>query len=1014
MNSKNIMSLVTLLSLLSSHLAAQTPEWQDPSVNSLNRLPMHASFSVYHSMAEALTDVPSGDAYLSLDGIWKFKWTQNASDLPDGFESPSFNDAFWGTMPVPGIWELNGYGDAMYVNIGYPWRGHFENNPPQVPTEQNHSGSYRRTFTLPDGWKDKQVTLHIGAAVSCVYVWINGKKVGYSEDSHLEAEFDVTPYLQEGKNLIALQIMRWSDGTYLEDQDLFRLSGISRSVFLVARPAQRVEDVKIATSLDSTYSVASLDIDLSLTGIESATLTLLDPDGQTVWNQENAPAHVHTDIPDALLWSAESPNLYRLIVSAADEYIPFNVGFRSVEIKDGQLLVNGKPILIKGANRHEIDPDKGYVMTKERMLSDIKLMKQLNINAVRTSHYPDCREWYDLCDEYGLYVVAEANIESHGLKDSPLNLAQDAAFRNAHIERNERNVTRNFNHPSVIIWSLGNEAGMGTNFEAAYNAVRALDPQRPIQYEHALKTNFSDIMCPMYMDYSDARVYLSSSPTRPLIQCEYAHAMGNSLGGLKEYWDLIRSEPSYQGGFIWDFVDQGLRKRDGSGTNIYSYGGDYNDYDPSDNNFCDNGLVNPDRKPNPHASEAAYFYQDIWAKDSDARNGKIEVFNERFFAPLSDVYAEWNIITNGKVVKSGRTDTLNIAPQQKEVISLGYNSHAIAPVGESFLNITFRTIDATAALPKDFALAHEQISLGGSPSSCSSALEKAEKIVAKKKSKNLIVSTDSFSVVFNGQTGFITSYQIKETSLLAEGASLTPNFWRAPTDNDFGANVQNQLAKWRDIKPVLKMFRHSKGDGFITVHSIYAFEGSDAALGIDYTIYSDGSIKVTQSLKAIGTAPKLPRFGMRMQLVPEASEVSFYGRGPEENYIDRCSSAKIGIFSSNVDSLFYPYIRPQENGTRTGIRWWKQSIKDGHGFYVEAIDEPLSLSALRFSQEKLDDGTEKHQRHSEQLEPDPYITICIDKLQMGLGCVNSWGAWPQEQYQIPYADMNFSFYIKPF
>ena len=667
-----------LAALFSLSANAQTfTEWQDAGVNAVNRAPMHTDYFAYETPELAARgERVSSIYYMSLNGQWKFNWVRHADARPADFWKPGYNDRAWDTMPVPGVWELNGYGDPLYVNVGYPWREQYQNNPPQVPTEENHVGSYRRTVTVPASWKGKDIIAHFGSVTSNIYLWVNGKYVGYSEDSKLEAEFDLTRYLKPGQeNLIAFQVFRWCDGTYLEDQDFFRYSGVGRDCYLYAREKRRVEDIRVTPDLDAEYKNGTLTVDVQLKGNAIATLKLKDAQGKEVAAATTRGETVTMQVSNPHKWTAETPYLYTLYAQIGElapaEVIPVKVGFRKIELKDAQVLVNGQPVLFKGANRHEMDPDGGYVVSRQRMLQDVQIMKDLNINAVRTCHYPDDPYWYALCDEYGLYVVAEANIESHGMGYGDETLAKRDDYRQAHLERNQRNVQRNFNHPAIIFWSLGNEAGYGPNFEAAYDWVKAEDPSRAVQYERAGYDGKTDIYCPMYYRYWDCETYCKDeSKTKPLIQCEYAHAMGNSMGGFKEYWDLVRKYPKYQGGFIWDFVDQGIHKTGSNGKLIYAYGGDFNKFDASDINFCNNGLISPDRVPNPHAYEVEYFYQNIWTTPVDLKKGQVKVYNEHFFRDLSNYYMEWQVLKNGRVMRSGRVDDLDVAPRQSATLAL--------------------------------------------------------------------------------------------------------------------------------------------------------------------------------------------------------------------------------------------------------------------------------------------------------------------------------------------------------
>ena len=668
--------LTSLVAWVTLTLGAQTfQEWKDPRINAVNRAPMHANYFAYESDDVAKKGIKENSSnFMSLNGVWKFNWVKDADSRPTDFWKTGFNDKGWDNIPVPGVWELHGYGDPIYVNIGYAWRNQFENNPPFVPTENNHVGSYRKEIMVPASWKGKDIIAHFGSVTSNLYLWVNGKYVGYSEDSKLEAEFNLTPYLKPGqKNLIAFQVFRWCDGTYLEDQDFFRYSGVGRDCYLYARNKKRIEDIRVTPDLDGEYKNGSLNIALNLKGSGKVNLTLKDASGKEVANTQATKGNAIIEVENPHKWTAETPYLYTLYASleGSNEVIPVKVGFRKVEMKNAQLLVNGQPVLIKGANRHELDPDGGYVISKERMIQDIQVMKQFNLNAVRTCHYPDNNFWYELCDQYGIYVVAEANIESHGMGYGEETLAKREDYALAHMERNQRNVQRSFNHPSVIIWSLGNEAGYGPNFEAAYDWIKAEDPSRLVQYEQAGKSGKTDIYCPMYLGYNRCEEYSKDEQyQKPLIQCEYAHAMGNSEGGFKEYWDIIRKYPKYQGGFIWDFVDQSVRWTGKNGKMIYAYGGDFNRFDASDQNFCDNGLISPDRVPNPHMYEVGYFYQNIWTSPVDIKKGEISIFNEYFFRDLSAYYLEWQLLKDGKVMRSGRVENLDVAPQQTAQIKL--------------------------------------------------------------------------------------------------------------------------------------------------------------------------------------------------------------------------------------------------------------------------------------------------------------------------------------------------------
>ena len=1016
-----------LAALFSLSANAQTfTEWQDAGVNAVNRAPMHTDYFAYETPELAARgERESSTYYMSLNGQWKFNWVRHADARPADFWKPGYNDRAWDTMPVPGVWELNGYGDPLYVNVGYPWREQYQNNPPQVPTEENHVGSYRRTITVPASWKGKDIIAHFGSVTSNIYLWVNGKYVGYSEDSKLEAEFDLTRYLKPGQeNLIAFQVFRWCDGTYLEDQDFFRYSGVGRDCYLYAREKRRIEDIRVTPDLDAEYKDGALTVDVQLKGNAIATLKLKDAQGKEVASATTRGETVTMQVSNPHKWTAETPYLYTLYAQigelAPKEIIPVKVGFRKIELKDAQVLVNGQPVLFKGANRHEMDPDGGYVVSRQRMLQDVQIMKDLNINAVRTCHYPDDPYWYALCDEYGLYVVAEANIESHGMGYGDETLAKRDDYRQAHLERNQRNVQRNFNHPAIIFWSLGNEAGYGSNFEAAYDWVKAEDPSRAVQYERAGYDGKTDIYCPMYYRYWDCETYCKDeSKTKPLIQCEYAHAMGNSMGGFKEYWDLVRKYPKYQGGFIWDFVDQGIHKTGSNGKLIYAYGGDFNKFDASDINFCNNGLISPDRVPNPHAYEVEYFYQNIWTTPIDLKKGQVKVYNEHFFRDLSNYYMEWQVLKNGRVMRSGRVDDLDVAPRQSATLALPigrYCQHA-----EWLLNVSYKLKANEGLLTAGHTIARDQLVLNAykpQPLALANQAESNELVVEPTIRDNdrnyLIVTGEDFRIEFNKHDGFFCLYEADGLSYLKEGSVLKPNFWRAPTDNDFGAGLQNRYRVWLNPQLELTSFNQRMENGLAIVEARYDIPAVKGQLALTYLINNRGAIQVTQQLTADKSAKvsDMFRFGMQLQMPRSFETIEYYGRGPVENYADRNHNTFLGRYRQSVDSQFYPYVRPQENGNKTDLRWWRVLNVGGNGLEIKA-EAPFSASALHYTIESLDEGTRKIQRHSNEVEQADLTNVLIDKAQMGLGCIDSWGALPLEKYRLPYQDYSFTFTLTP-
>ena len=1022
---KNSYFVCGILALLSLGATAQSfNEWKDPRVNAINRAPMHSNYFAYESQAKAEAgDKAHSDKYLSLNGKWKFFWTKDQDARPVGFQAADFNDLGWGEMPVPGVWELNGYGDPTYVNASYPWENQFKSNPPYVPVENNHTGSYRRSFTIPADWKGKDIIAHFGSVTSNIYLWVNGKFVGYSEDSKLEAEFDITKYIKPGEeNLFAFQVFRWCDGSYLEDQDFFRLSGVGRDCYLYAREKKRIEDIRVRVDLDEAYRDADLTVELFTKGKIQVALSLRDAAGREVASASTNGGSVTMKVENPLKWSAETPNLYTLYASAGSETIPVKVGFREIEIRDAQVLVNGQPVLFKGADRHELDPDKGYAVSEARMIQDIKIMKQFNINAVRTCHYPDANRWYELCDQYGIYLVAEADIESHGMGYGEKTLAIRDDYALAHMERNQRHVQRGFNHPSIIFWSLGNEAGYGPNFDAAYDWIKKEDGTRPVQYERAEYDGKTDIFCPMYYGYEACERYsLDESKTKPLIQCEYAHAMGNSEGGFKEYWDLVRKYPKYQGGFIWDFVDQSLRWEGRAGKMIYAYGGDFNKYDIHDQNFCDNGLISPDRIPNPHMYEVGYWYQNIWTEPVDLEKGVISVYNENFFKDLSDCCLEWELLANGRPVRNGRVDKLEVAPQQKKEITLPIGC-TDALEGEILLNVSYKLKEASPLLEAGHTLAYQQLCLRAHSAVASLSCGKdahhhcgttAPEVVDNDRNY-LKISGEDFVIEISRRSGMICRYEAFGRKLLKDDASLKPNFWRAPTDNDFGARLQMRYAAWKNPQLRLESFESRLEGNVAVVDVTLNMESVSAKLLLQYKINAKGVVRISQKMVTTPGAKvsDMFRFGMQMDMPKSFEYLQYYGRGPMENYADRNNCSLLRVWEQTVSDQFYPYIRPQETGTKTDIRWWRVLDRSGRG--LEIISEaPFTASALHYSIATLDDGPMKLQRHSHELEEEDLTSLCIDKLQTGLACENSWGAIPLPQYRVPYQDREFVFLLRP-
>ena len=1028
------------LAALSASAQKDKPWWLDPEVNEVNTLPPRAAFFAYETEALATAgQKASSERYLSLEGKWRFNFSKDHDKAPANFFSPDYDDSQWVDFPVPGLLELNGYGDAIYCNNGYAWRTQFKPNPPFVEERNNYTGSYRKKVVVPADWKGEQICLHVGSATSNLMVWVNGKFVGYSEDSKVAAEFDLTKYLTPGKeNLIAMQVMRWCDGSYLEDQDFWRFTGIAREVYLYARPQAHIADLFITPDLVDNYQNGKLDVKLSAANAKGKTVAfaLKDKDGKEVAAQtaevgKDGEVKVSFSLQNPLKWTAETPNLYTLYTTLKDgdkvaEVVKQRVGFRKVEIKNAQVLVNGQPVLFKGANRHEMDPVGGYVVSADRMLQDIKIMKELNINAVRTCHYPDDPLWYELCDQYGLYMVAEANIESHGMGYGDRTLAKEPSYEKAHLERNESNIKIYKNHPAIIFWSVGNEAGYGPNFEKAYDLVKAYDPSRPCQYEQAGQNGKTDIFCPMYYDYSGCEKYSQGDNPRPLIQCEYAHAMGNSMGGFKEYWDMIRKYPKYQGGFIWDFVDQGLRVKNKQGKTIYAYGGDFGRYPTRDHTFNNNGIINPDRKPNPHANEVRYYYQNIWATAKDLKTGEIEVYNENFFKPLSNVELQWTLENEGKVVANGR-NSLDVQAQQRKTIKLdGYQVPA-GVEGELVLNLDFVLVKAEPMLDAGYAVAREQFvvnpyefpTLEEVLAATVPGTTEPQAVEKDEAEAWVTLSAGNTSVTFNRWNGWIDYLDVDGQPMLEEGYAIKPDFWRAPTDNDYGAGTQRKLHAWKNPDMKMKSFEVVESDGKPEkgVKVVYEMPSVEATLTMTYTLTPAGELVVKEDMTVNKDAkhkPELLRYGMQLVMPKAYNSLTYYGKGPGENYIDRNNGDRLGVYDARVADQYWGYVRPQESGNKTEVRYWQVKDEFGKGLEFYAL-APMECSTLNYLPADLDDGWDKnaHQSHSGDLTPRDFSVVKLAARQCGLACVNSWGAIPLKQYRMPYQDYSFTYIIRP-
>lgn len=1027
----NVSLCLAMLSMSSGALAQSESRWQNVNINQQNREPRRANFFAFENLEKAQSfDKKKSANYLSMEGMWKFNFVKDHNKRPANFFALKYDDSQWKDFPVPGLFELNGYGDATYKNIGYAWATQFDPNPPYISELNNYTGSYRRTFELPKNWKGKDVYFHVGSATSNLTLWVNGKYVGYSEDSKVAAEFNISKYLKPGKNLIAMQVMRWCDGSYFEDQDFWRFTGIAREVYLYARPKLHAADIRLNAALENNYQDGVLNYKVSLKGGKTdVAFTLCDKDGKQIAQATGAQGVIK--VPKVNAWTAETPYLYKAYITlknkqGAAEVIPQKVGFRNVEIKNAQLLVNGQPVLVKGADRHEMDPDGGYVVSLERMIQDIKIMKQLNINAVRTSHYPCDPRWYDLCDEYGIYITAEANLESHGMGYEEKSLAKFPEYILPHIERNEGNVKPLINHPSVIVWSLGNECGYGVNFEKAYDWVKACDKTRPAQYERGGYDSKTDIYCPMYIGYEESESYCKSNGTKPYIQCEYAHAMGNSEGGFKEYWDLIRKYPKYQGGYIWDFVDQGLRdKSPVTGKEIFTYGGDYGRYPGSDYNFNCNGIIAPNRRLNPHAYEIQYVLQNVWIKDFDAENGSFNVYNENFFKNIDDLSLTATLFANGvKLTTIAIPDTKGIAPQATKLVKSEALKSAIEKAEaehateEITINFAFASDGSQPLVDKGQVMARQQIVLNGYEfDKVDAPANTGSKIEVEETNSYVKVSAERMSVTIGKKTGMIDYLDVDGEPMLKFRESMTPEFWRAPTDNDYGASLQKKMRVWKNPQMNLKSFDKSESKDSVVLTANFEMPEVKAELMLRYRINAAGEVAVTEKMTTDKEAKvaDLFRYGMQLQMPASFSKLEYYGRGPEENYIDRHSSSFIGKYEANVKDEYYPYVRPQESGNHTDIRYFSIfNPTTGKGITFEGY-APMECSAIPYLVEDLDAGIEKEHawgQHSGDLVEKGLVQLHIQQRQFGLGCIDSWGSSPMEKYRMHYQDRCFSFVIK--
>jgi beta-galactosidase len=1019
------------------------PAWEDPQVNAINRLPMRSSFFAFEDAGLAETGNPEKSArFQSLNGQWSFAWAKAPSLRPVGFEQPGYDVSKWAKVAVPGNWELQGFDIPHYVNIEYV----FPANQPYLPADYNPVGSYRRDFEVPKGWSGQQVVLHFGAVQSAYYVWVNGKQAGYSEDSRLPAEFDVTKLLKPGRNTLAVEVYRFADGSYLEDQDMWSLSGIFRDVYLFVRPQTHVADLTFNAGLAADLKTGTLDLEVALSpGAARAGMSvrarLLDQ-GQELYSAQsrvNGPSvRFTTRLPGIEAWSAETPRLYPLEVTLLDrngqvvEVIRRQAGFRNAAMIGGLFTINGKPVKIRGVNRHEHDPETGHYVSRERMEQDVRLMKQLNINAVRTAHYPNDPYFYELADKYGLYLVDEANIESHeymqmGDQAKPPKTRADyqlgfkPEWEKSHLERVERMVQRDRNHASIVLWSLGNEAGIGPAFDKAAERVRALDPTRPVTYGgygtidgHSVWPH-SDIYTPMYDSVAEMIDYAKSDHPQPMIQAEYAHAMGNSLGNFKEYWDAIYANPRLQGGFIWDWVDQTLYKTDEKGRRFFAYGGDFGPSPrPDSDNFLANGIVQSDRTLNPHAWEMKKVYQPM--AFVLAPDGGLAVTNRHAFIGLSGFDFRWRLEADGAVVASGELASVNADPGATVTVALPAEALVKDGKTERYLTVEATAKAGTISLVEAGALvAWEQFELDRPTLAIASPSAKPAVVAASPGSLAVTVGTGAV-LRFDTSTGELTSWVRGGQELLKAG--LTPNLWRAPVDNDAGGNwLLRTSAVWKKATADRKLvsFSHSVKGEVVTVSSLYALGQGTAKFRIDHLILPNGMVEVRASfLPEKSGLPILPRVGVSLELPGAYSQLEWFGRGPHENHWDRKYGSAVGRYRSTVAEQYHDYSRPQETGNKSDVRWFALRDAMGRGLAF-AADGLLGFSALPMTQADLDhDRTAKApNRHGGLVEFRDLVAINIDHMQMGVGGINSWGERPLPQYRIPARDYAWRFRMMP-
>ena len=1023
----------------SDNIVWQNPEWENPEIFQINKEEPTATFYSYKLPDKALIndDWKNSSNYKSLNGKWHFFYAEEIKTRPSKFHQNEYDFSSWDLIDIPSNWELKDYGTPFYTNIKYM----FPANPPFIPHKQNNNGSYIKKFDIPDGWSGKDIYLHFEGVSGAMYIWVNGHEIGYSEGSKTPAEFNITDYLTEGENKLSVQVMRWSDASYLEDQDFWRLSGIERDVYLYAQNKVTIRDLKVESDLINKFKDGDFKINLKIDNnskkISNRKISVKIIDNNKVVFEEKKIVELNPGrnnvffekiISNVKHWNAETPNLYDLLVELDGKELQatnIKVGFRNLKIENSQFLVNGKAILMKGVNLHDHHQSNGHVVSEELLLKDLMLMKMNNINSIRCSHYPKNPFFYRMCDQYGFYVVDEANIEIHGMgtTNQGHNLSNDLKkqskhpaylpkWKKMHLDRTIRMYERDKNYPSIVIWSLGNEAGNGENLFATYDWLKKNDNSRPVQYEGATKFSNTDIQAPMYPTIETMKDYADSKPSRPLILCEYAHAMGNSVGNLQDYWDLIETYDIMQGGFIWDWVDQGILSTNDSGEKFWAYGGDLGGKDyQNDQNFCNNGLVNPDRSEHPSLNEVKKVYQSIKFELINVQKKQLLITNKYDFKNLDDFYFEWKLMKNGYKISEGKIEVFNLEPYTSKLIKLDLPT--ITDDGEFYLNIYAKKIKKGNLILKDHIVAYDQFFLEGKQELISEKSNKKFIEIVQNK-KRLELNGEKFKVSFNKENGVLTEINYDDENILLEG--IKPNFWRAPTDNDYGYFMPFKLKVWKNgsLNQTLKSIeiKDFKSEG-VEVKTKYYIPDVKGFVEVKYRVDTNGKINVNISLSEISNnLPMMPKFGTNLMINENYNNVKWYGRGPHENYQDRNTSSLVGVYESKVSQMYYPYIRPQENGNRTDTRWASFTNSKGKGIIIKG-ENIFEFSAHHQKNSDFDGGNRKSQTHSTDIIKRPIINLNIDHKQMGVGGDDSWGKLPHEKYQIKPENLNYSYSISP-